>query len=344
MRCLVTGSSGHLGEALVRTLRDRGATVVGLDQRPSPFTSATGSITDPDLVRSVMHDVDVVFHPATLHKPHVATHPRREFVATNVTGTLTLLEAAVEARVQAFVFTSTTSAFGRALSPPAGAPAVWVTEDTVPVPRNVYGATKLAAEHLAEEVHHSEGLPVVILRTSRFFPEPDDRPEVRRAFADDNLKANELLHRRVDVADVVEAHLLAAERAPSLGFGRYIVSASTPFEPGDLEELRRDVATVVARRFPEQPALYARAGWRLPATIDRVYSSARAREELGWVPRYGFAEVLDSLRTAPSSVPSSVASPTEEHTRRDWRSPLTHEIGIKGYHDGAFDDGLYPVD
>ncbi len=326
MRCVVTGSSGHLGEALVRTLREREVTVVGLDQRPSTFTSVVGSITDPDLVRAALQGVDVVFHPATLHKPHVASHSRREFVDTNVTGTLTLLEAAVDAGVQAFVFTSTTSAFGRALSPPPGAPSVWVTEDTVPVPRNIYGATKLAAEHVAEEVHHSEGLPVVILRTSRFFPEPDDRPEVRRVFADNNLKANELLHRRVDIADVVDAHVLAAELAPELGFGRYIVSASTPFDTGDLAELATDAATVVARRFPEQPELYARAGWTLPTTIDRVYSSARAREELGWMPRFGFTEVLESLRTG-----------------RDWRSPLTHEIGIKGYHDGAFEDGLYPV-
>ena len=327
MRCVVTGSSGHLGEALVRSLRGRGDAVVGIDRRPSPFTTVVGSITDPELIRDAMHGADVVLHPATLHKPHVATHPRQAFVDTNVTGTLTLLEAAAEAGVQALVFTSTTSVFGRALTPAPGEPAVWVTEDTVPVPRNIYGATKLAAEHVIEEVHHNERLPVVILRTSRFFPEPDDRPEIRRAFADDNLKANELLHRRVDIADVVEAHLLAAERAPALGFGRYVISATTPFEVGDLAELTRDAASVVARRFPEQPELYALSGWVPPASIDRVYANSRAREELGWTPRYGFAQVLESLRTT-----------------RDWRSPLTHAIGMKGYHDGMFQTGLYPVD
>jgi hypothetical protein len=73
-----------------------------------------------------MAGVDTVLHTATLHKPHVITHSRRSFVETNITGTLTLLEEATLAGVGAFVFTSTTSAFGGALHPPAAAPAVWV--------------------------------------------------------------------------------------------------------------------------------------------------------------------------------------------------------------------------
>ena len=59
-----------------------------------------------------MAGVDAVVHTATLHKPHVATHTRQDFVDTNITGTLNLLEEAVAAGVSSFVFTSTTSAFG----------------------------------------------------------------------------------------------------------------------------------------------------------------------------------------------------------------------------------------
>src|SRR5438046_2360354 len=99
MRVLVTGSSGHLGEGLVRTLRDTPHEVVGLDRLPSPFTAAVGSITDREVVRRCVRGADAVLHAATLHKPHVATHPRQAFVDTNVTGTLTLLEAAAEAGV-----------------------------------------------------------------------------------------------------------------------------------------------------------------------------------------------------------------------------------------------------
>src|SRR5262245_66375134 len=95
MRVLVTGSSGHLGEALVRTLRARGDEVRGLDLLPSPFTTHVGSLADAGLVHRAVRGTDVVLHAATLHKPHVATHTRQAFVATNVHGTLNLLEAAL---------------------------------------------------------------------------------------------------------------------------------------------------------------------------------------------------------------------------------------------------------
>src|SRR5262245_29039539 len=110
MKVLVTGSSGHLGEALVRTLQGTPHQVVGLDRVESAFTSGTGSITDRACVRRCTRRVDVVLHTATLHKPHVATHTRQDFVDTNITGTLNLLEEAVSSGVGTFIFTSTTSA------------------------------------------------------------------------------------------------------------------------------------------------------------------------------------------------------------------------------------------
>src|SRR6516165_4412528 len=225
MRVLVTGSSGHLGEALVRTLRDLEHEVVGLDILPSEFTTRVGSITDRSCVMDCMIGVRTVFHTATLHKPHVATHRRQDFVDTNVTGTLNLLEAAVSAGVRSFIYTSTTSVFGDALVPPAGVPAAWITEDVTPIPKNIYGATKGAAEDLCQLFHRNQGLACMVLRTSRFFPEEDDNKELREAFSDENLKANEYLYRRVDIEDVVSAHLLAPERAPDLGFRKYIISA-----------------------------------------------------------------------------------------------------------------------
>ena len=240
-RVLVTGSAGHLGEALVRVLRDGGREVIGVDLLASPFTSVTGSIADRDTVRRCLDGVGVVLHPATLHKPHVGSHDRQEFVDTNITGTLILLEEAVAAGVESFVFTSTTSAFGRALTPASGEPAAWITEDVTPVPKNIYGVTKTAAENLCELVHADHGLPVVILRTSRFFPEPDDVADVRTAYPDANIKANEFLYRRADIQDVADAHLLAMARAAAIGFGRYIISATTPFTPEDLSAIRRDL-------------------------------------------------------------------------------------------------------
>ena len=295
MRVLVTGSSGHLGEALLRVLAADGFDVSGLDLVASPHTTTIGSIVDRACVRRCMAGIDAVVHVATLHKPHVGSHSRQDFVDTNVTGTLTLLEEAAAAGVGRFVFTSTTSAFGRALTPPAGAPAAWITEDVRPLPHNVYGVTKAAAENLCELVHRDHGLPCVVLRTSRFFTDADDREDLRRVYPDANLKVNELLYRRVDLEDVVAAHRLAISRAPEIGFGRYIVSATTPFSRADVAALRTDAPAVVRRLFPDYESVYTKRGWRMFPSIERVYVNDRARCELGWSPRYDFGGVLDRL-------------------------------------------------
>jgi len=312
----VTGSAGHLGEALVRVLRDGGYDVTGVDIRRSPWTTAVGSVADRAVVRACLAGADAVLHTATLHKPHVGSHGKQAFADTNITGTLTLLEEAVAAGVGSFVFTSTTSAFGRALTPAPGEPAAWITEDVVPRPRNIYGVTKTAAEDLCELIHAEHGLPVIVLRTSRFFSEGDDNEQVRAGYADANVKANEYLYRRVDVADVADAHLLAMERAAEIGFGKYIVSATTPFTHADLAGLREDAPAVVSRLFPGYQAEYDRRGWRMFPSVGRVYVNARARADLGWSPRYDFRAVLDALQADA-----------------DPRSPLARAIGAKGYHD-----------
>lgn len=327
MKVLVTGSAGHLGEALVRTLRAAGREVVGLDALASPHTDAVASIVDREAVGRHMRGVGAVVHAAALHKPHVATHGRQAFVDVNITGTLNLLEAAAEAGVRAFVFTSTTSAFGRALAPPPGAPAAWIDEDVRPIPKNIYGVTKVAAEDLGELLHRRTGLPVIVLRTSRFFPEPDDDREMRDGYADANAKANEFLFRRLDVEDAVGAHLAALEAAPRLGFARYVVSATTPFTREDVAGLGVDAPAVLAARAPGYAAVYARRGWRMFPTVDRVYDNARARRDLGWRPRYDFAHVL--ARVATGEAPTS---------------PLAQAIGAKGYHAETFVEGPYPVE
>jgi UDP-glucose 4-epimerase len=316
MKILVTGSSGHLGEALMRVLREQGHDVIGLDVLASPHTTVVGSIVDRATVRTCVAGADAVVHAATLHKPHVGSHQRVEFVDTNITGTLNLLEEAVAAGVSRFIFTSTTSTFGRALTPDEPEPAAWITEDVVPVPRNIYGTTKTAAENLCELITRDHGLPCMILRTSRFFPEPDDRDEVRSVYDDLNLKVNELLYRRVDIEDVVSAHLLALERAPAIGFGRYIISATSPFTRDDVVAIRHDLPSVVRRLFPDYEQVYAQRGWRMFPSIERVYVNDLARRELGWSPRYDFRFALDRLQQGA-----------------DPRSPLALSIGAKGYHE-----------
>ena len=326
MKVLVTGSSGHLGEALMRLLPTLGHDAVGLDLLSSPFTNVQGSITDPAVVTRALDGVEAVLHTATLHKPHVASHTRQAFIDTNITGTLTLIEGAVRSGLRRFVFTSTTSAFGAALSPEIGFPAAWIDESVIPVPKNIYGTTKTAAEDLCHLFSRQHGLNCVILRTSRFFPEADDDEAIRSAFTDTNAKANEFLFRRVDIQDAAMAHIQAMLHAPDIRFGRYIISSTTPFDRSDLEGLREDPAAVVASIYPDFRQIYDAARYAMFPDIDRVYCNDLARRDLHWSPQHDFASVLAQIdRGEPIG------------------SPLAGLIRIKGYHGAVFADGLYPT-
>jgi UDP-glucose 4-epimerase len=324
---LVTGSSGHLGEALMRTLQAQRREALGIDILPGAFTHHIGSITDRAFVRRCMKRVTTVLHAATLHKPHVATHRRQDFIDVNISGTLNLLEEAAAAGVTAFVYTSTTSVFGDALVPPPGEPAAWITEDVAALPKNIYGVAKAAAEDLCQLFARNHALRTIVLRTSRFFPEEDDNRSIREAYTDANIKTNEFLYRRVDIEDVVSAHLLGAQHAPSAGFAKYIISATTPFARRDAAELRNDAPRVVRRYVPDYEAEFTRRAWTMVPTIDRVYDNERARTKLGWQPRHDFRTLIARLRSG-----------------EDIRSPLAREIGSKGYHDRAFGEGPYPVE
>lgn len=327
MKVLVTGSAGHLGEGLVRHLDHIGMSPVGLDIKRSDFTRHVGSITDPEFVDASVQGMDAVIHVATLHKPHVGTHSRQAFIDTNISGTLNLLEAAVRHEIGSFVYTSTTSTFGDALRPALGEPAVWVTEAMPPQPKNIYGVTKLAAENLCRMFSRNMALPCVVLRTSRFFPEDDDNRHKREAFDDDNLKLNELLFRRADLHDMVTAHVCAMEKAPELGFGKFIISATSPFQREDAAGLAVDTPSVVARFVPAYEQVYTERGWKMFASIGRIYDNRLARKTLGWRPEFNFQRAISDLLEG-----------------RDYRSKLAIQIGKKSYHDSFFGDGPYPVE
>ncbi len=319
MRVLLTGSSGWLGRFLAPLLRDAGHRVVGVDVAPGRDTGVVGSVADPAAVeRAFEPGVDAVIHAGALHKPDLARHPAQAFVDVNVTGTLNLLRAAVAAGVGRFVFTSTTSLMvSPAVRAEEGAAAAWMDESFGPLePRNVYGVTKLAAEGLCRTFHLEHGLACVALRTPRFFPEEDD---THRQPPGENLKANELLYRRLTVEDAARAHLLALERAPAVGFEALVVSAPTPFSRDDAAALRRDAAAVIRRLYPDAAALYASRGWSLPPVIGRVYDASRAERAIGFRAETDFAAVLDALREGrplPFAHDPAYVSPQESHRAR----------------------------
>lgn len=319
MRILLTGSSGWLGRFLAPRLRAKGHEVTGLDVASSVDTDVIGTVADRVLINRVFGErgIEAVIHGGALHKPDIVRYPNQAFIDVNASGTLNLLEAAVAAKASRFVVTSTTSLMiSTAIREARGETAVWIDEEMAPLePRNIYGVTKLAAEQLCRLVHADHGLPVVILRTSRFFPEDDD---THRELSGENMKANELLHRRLTVEDAAEAHIVALERAPEIGFGLFIASAPTPFVRDEVAALKTDAPAVIARHFPDAAELYARQGWHLPRSIDRVYDSGLSERVLGFRCATDFAAVLDALRNnadLPFAHDADYVSPKEVPNR-----------------------------
>ncbi|WP_434383142.1 NAD-dependent epimerase/dehydratase family protein [Melittangium boletus] len=276
LRVLVTGSSGRLGREVCGQL-SVAHSVTGWDLVPGPFTHVLGPVEDRALAFEQVSRVDAVVHVASLHAPQRERLPKTRFVDVNVQGVLHLLEAAVAHGCQRFVYTSTTSVYGKAMEP-RGDRAVWVTEELTPEPRDIYDVTKLAAEQLCRLIHQEHGLPVIVLRTARFFPEPDEVLALHR------------LHRGLDVRDCAEAHRLALESP--VPFGLYNVSARSPFQREDLADLWHDAARVIRHRAPDVAALLARRSIPLPSRLDRVYVIARAEAELGFHPRFNALEFL----------------------------------------------------
>ncbi|BEU99161.1 NAD(P)-dependent oxidoreductase [Novosphingobium olei] len=298
MRVLVTGSSGWLGRHLAARLRQDGHRVTGLDLAAGPETQVVGSVADRRAVeRAFAFGADAVVHAAGLHQPDLVRTRLQNFVDINVSGTLALLEAAKAAQCSAFVMTSTTSLMiDRAIREERGEAAAWLDESHAPLnPRNIYGTTKLAAEGLVRLFAQEHGLPGVVLRTSRFFPEDDDRPTA--LLSGPNIKANEFLNRRLSVEDAVEAHLAALSHAQQIGFGLFIASAPPPFTRDEVADLKRDARAVIARHFPDAAELYAKRGWQLPRSIGRVYDPSLAETTIGWRAKTDFAAVLEALRT-----------------------------------------------
>lgn len=183
------------------------------------------------------------------------------------------------------------------------------------MPKNIYGVTKTAVEDLCELFARRFGVPVTVLRTSRFFPERDDNPDIRASMSDLNAKAVEFLNRRVDLVDAAAAHLDAIGPRDAPDFERFVISAPSPFRPEDAARLRDDLPGLLGARCPAALETLKIAGLALPRGLDRVYNSRAASDRLGWRPAFDFARILDQIR---SGTPVG--------------NPLARAVGTKGYH------------
>ncbi|MFU7527507.1 NAD-dependent epimerase/dehydratase family protein [Qipengyuania sp. ASV99] len=287
MKIIITGSSGRIGRAIFGALAARHE-VTGIDRNPFSTTHIVGDCADPELLRRALDGADAVIHSAGPHAPHVGLVADADFLRVNVEGTRSLAEIARASGVTRLLYTSTTALYGDAVEPGR---CTWIDEDTVPLPKSIYHRTKLAAEALLEELASAE-MSVRILRMSRCFPEPAP------------LMAAYRLHRGVDARDVAAGHALALTDQGA-AFERFVLSGETVFAREDCEGLAKDAPEVIRARAPALAAEFAKRGWDLPRSIDRVYSSARAQDRLGWRARQGWQEVLaqadrDDLEVLPA--------------------------------------------
>jgi UDP-glucose 4-epimerase len=286
MKVLVTGSSGKLGSVIVKLLSDVGHIVTGLDISDSATTNLIADVRDKYKMLEVAQGFDAVIHTAALHGRHMDLHyPREEFVDTNIKGTLNMLNACVANGIGKFLFTSTTSIYGKSLVNERK--AIWVDEALPIQPRDIYDITKQSCEELCREFFEKEKIQATVYRVGRFLPESD------------NLKLNHRLYRGLDEQDGAQALRLALEHTFEQ-FEIFNISSGSPFQKEDLIDLKQDASSVIAKYYPEATEVYARNHWTLPKYIDRVYCSDKAMHMLNYQPKFTFEYLLNGQINALS--------------------------------------------
>jgi UDP-glucose 4-epimerase len=170
---LVTGGAGFMGSHVAEHLLNAGHRVVVLDDLsggfrenvPSGAVFVEGSILDHELVNTLFrkHSFTYVFHLAAYAAEGLSHFIKRFNYNNNLIGSVNLINAAVNHGVNCFVFTSSIAVYGAGQVP--------MREDTVPIPEDPYGISKLAVEQELRVTHEIFGLDYVIFRPHNVYGE-----------------------------------------------------------------------------------------------------------------------------------------------------------------------------
>lgn len=278
MKILVTGSSGQLGSVTVNHLKAFGHEVIGIDVVQHPSTTHLVDIQHVQEIENLTVGIDAIVHTAALHGKHYDfNYTRAAFVEVNIKGTLNLLNAAVANGVKKFLYMSTTSIYGTAMTDEKQ--AVWVDETLTEQPRDIYDITKQCCEQLCKDFFDKENLEASVFRVARFLPETA------------NQTINHRLYRGLDERDGAEAIRLALEHHFKQ-FEVFNISSGSPFQKEDLGILKHSPLTAIQKYHPEAIAIYEQKDWIFPATIDRVYDCSKAKTIFGYTPQYTFDFLL----------------------------------------------------
>jgi UDP-glucose 4-epimerase len=310
-RVLVAGGAGYIGSHMVKALMEAGHSATVLDDFSTGHRDVVpggelveGSIGDAELLDALFarRRCDAVMHFAARSLVGESIADPALYWQNNVSATLALLEAMRRHGVQRFIFSSSAAVYGE----PARVP---VTEDVQCAPTNPYGHTKLAVERMLENFEAAYGLRAVRLRYfnaagadpggalgERHDPETHLIPVVLECAAgwraavsvfgeDYPTPDGTCVRDYVHVSDLCAAHLAALERLLAGGAGGV-------FNLGNARGHSVREVIACARRVARRPILAVAAPRRPGDPAVLVADSARAREELGWRPRY---EALEDI-------------------------------------------------
>jgi NAD dependent epimerase/dehydratase len=303
-RVLITGAGGFIGSYLTERLLQAGAHVRAvvhynsrndwglLDHLPVEDRKAIeifpGDLTDATLVRQAVADCQVVFHLGALIAIPYSYQAPRQFIDTNVVGTLNVLQACLEARVEKVVHTSTSETYGSARYTP-------IDEEHPLQGQSPYAASKIAADKLAESFYCSFALPVATIRPfNTFGPRQSARAVIpaimSQALTNDTIKLGLLTPIRdlTYVEDTVSAFLKVAESAQSVG-KVFNTGTGRGVSIGEL-------AAMILQMFPTHKRILADHERLRPAKSEvmaLICNNTKAREVLGWQPQYTLEQGLE---------------------------------------------------
>jgi UDP-glucose 4-epimerase len=324
-RVLVTGGAGFVGGTLVRRLGEAGAKVTVLDDLftgragviPTSAQFVEGSVVDEDLVRSLVADASVVFHMAARNIIASTKDPRQDFM-TNIGGTLNVLLACRDSKIDRMVYTGSASIYGNPRSIP-------INEDDPAVTLSPYAVSKLGGEQYCMAFYESYGLPVSVVRYSNVFGlgQRPDNPYcgVIAKFFDATFAGRpiqvhgdgEQTRDYTFVDDAVDATLLAAIRPRAEG---EVFNVGTGIETS-VNQLAEKIGRAVG--VPIEVVHIDRRD--IDNIRRRVVNIEKARRMLRWSPQ---VTLLDGLsRTAAWMRESSFDQPADPGKDRTEALPIS---------------------
>lgn len=281
MKILVTGGAGFLGKHLCRRLTADGHEIKIVDLKPNPeFDTTITDVRDTETMKKVLHDVDAVFHLASLIEAGESVKYPKDFIESNIIGELSVLDAMVENNVNFFIFSSSAAIYGEPLQTP-------IKEDDRTLPINPYGMTKLAMEGLLSSYVETHGMTGVALRYFNLYgPEEHHSPEthaiprfIEQIYNDQEVTVwgnGEHLRDYIHIQDVVDAHIKALQHAVSKPNAYYYFNLSTE-KPASVIDIAKMIGSEMKKEpkithFPPRPG----------DPLVLVANAQKAKEELGW--------------------------------------------------------------